>query len=114
MSDPATIARTTRMPTGATHRRRRTTRPRADPSTRGRSAVGVEDIVQPHARAGTVPCLDRAGDRVAQEQHVVAARELSCLDHGTVRKGDLRAGREVETGLDDTVVTERNSEAVLC
>src|SRR4029450_2571588 len=70
--------------------------------------------VQPDARAGTVPCLDRAGDRVAQEQHVVAARELSCLDHGTVRRGDLRAGREVETGLDDTVVTERNSEAGLC
>src|SRR4029453_4279765 len=104
------------MVAGATQRRRRPSWWRVRSSTWGRrlpdnrSDVGVEDIVQPDARAGTVPRLDGAGDGVANEQQVVAPGELAGLDDRAVRESDLRAGREIEAGLDDAVVAERDAE----
>ena len=55
--------------------------------------------------------LDGAGDRVAEEQQVArpeSSRALTTVPSGRVTFG---AGRDVEPGLDDAVVAERDAEA---
>ena len=73
------------------------------------------------AALSVMPCagarhgLDGAGDRVAAEQHAVAAGELERLDDGRLlaaaHHGHLGAGGDVAAGLDDAVVAERDADA---
>ena len=59
-------------------------------------------------RASTAP-----GDRVAQEEQVALPGQLAGLGDGAVGQGHLRAGRDVEPGLDDAVVAEGDAQAGL-
>src|SRR5690606_4975483 len=65
--------------------------------------------------------LDRPGHRVAAQQQPVAARQLACGDHGgggrrragAGEDGDLGAGGDVQPGLDDAVVAQRDPDAAV-
>ena len=54
--------------------------------------------------------LDRAGQRVASEQQVATAGELVRLNRFTVGQSHFRSRGDVETGLDDAVVAQRNAQ----
>src|SRR5665647_3135718 len=70
----------------------------------------MEGGVQGNALTRARTRLDGAGDRVADEQHPRAARELPGLDHPAVLQRHLGAGRDVEPGLHDAVVTKRDAD----
>src|SRR3954447_2029648 len=78
-------------------------------------SVAVQCGVQADAVAVPGLGLDRAGDRVAAEEHVVGAGELAGLDHlglgVDVLDRDLGAGRDVAAGLHHAVVAERDADA---
>src|SRR5690606_2759304 len=81
------------------------------------SSVRVEGGVELEA-GRTGEDLDGSGARVAAEQEVVASGELERLDHARLtlvahltEHGDLGPGRDVQPGLDDAVVPERDAEA---
>jgi hypothetical protein len=69
----------------------------------------VEDDAVAVARAG----LDGPGHRVADEQQAVLTGQLARLDHAAVGEGDLGAGGEIEAGLHDAVVAERDAQSGL-
>src|SRR3954464_13652715 len=75
------------------------------------SVVGVEGGVEATPGAGAWSRLDRAGLAVAPEHHVAHAGQVACLDDLAVRQPDLRPGRHVAPGLDDTVVAEGDADA---
>src|SRR5450631_2681949 len=70
----------------------------------------MEGRVQGDTPTGARARLDGAGDRVANEQHPRTAGELPGLDHSTVLQCHLGPGRDVESGLDDAVVPERDAD----
>src|SRR6202020_2869537 len=72
--------------------------------------VGVQVLVERDAPAIAGHHLDRAGYRVAPEQQVAAAGELSGLDRIAVGESDFGTRGDVETGFDDAVVAQRDAQ----
>src|SRR5689334_16884679 len=80
---------------------------------RARSVVAVQDVVEAAPDRVVRAGLDGAGDRVAAEEDVRGAAELTGLDDLPVGHGDPGARGDVETGLDDALVAERDADARL-
>ena len=106
-----------RRPERETRRRRGSRRRRA-------LLAGVLGRAQLDALATAGQGLDSTGLGVAAEQDVGGAGQLAGRDHARLleqavvaghhaalrHEGDLRAGRQVQAGLDDAVVTQRDPE----
>src|SRR5690606_10326501 len=131
---PVPTAATTRRVTAARRGRRRRARARpASGTSRGRGSgvlvmpgpwcscggsVRVQRGVELDARAGARDRLDPAREGVAPEEDAGTAREVARLDDergarvvGLPDDGHLGPGGDVQAGLDDAVVTERDAEA---
>ncbi len=76
------------------------------------ASVGVQGGVEVDAVAGPGPDLDGAGERVAPEEQPVWRRTArAALTTAPPARRDLRAGGDVEAGLDDAVVAEGDADA---
>src|SRR5699024_5408584 len=91
--------------------------PRTRSTTRvPRSALRMERVVERDAVPAARQGLDGPGLGVAAQQQVGAPGQLACGNHGGRRSsggrlshGDLGAGRDVQSGLHDAVVAQRDA-----
>ena len=77
-------------------------------------SLRVQHRVQPAPGAGPRDRLDPAGQRVAPVQQAGRAGQLAGLDHPICAvglEGEFGARRQVQAGLDDAVVTQRDADA---
>src|ERR1700737_4233266 len=70
------------------------------------SSVRVQVLVERDPATVAGHHLDRTGHRIAPEQHVAAAGELTGLNRIPVGHNDFGARRDIQDGLDDAVVTQ--------
>src|ERR1700722_9558738 len=73
--------------------------------------VDVEVRAQAAPRARPGDDLDRPADAVAPEQEPGLPAQVSCLGPLAVGERDDRAGRQVEPGLDDAVIAQRDAKS---